>query len=126
MPLNELARLLRMDPGKVVPTIRKALEDRYNGAGMTIKWMVSIDDGQLKIEGQLTGIPPKRQPEKRQLRLPASSYYEVSDFILGCADAASAIWRLTAGCDDCGDPDPDGLTPVNADCETCVGEGTIR
>ena len=40
-------------------------------------------------------------------------------------EEAAELWDNSHGCDDCGDPNPNELTPINPDCETCGGEGVI-
>lgn len=40
-------------------------------------------------------------------------------------DEASALWNDTHGCDDCGDEDEFGNRPVNPQCKTCSGNGTV-
>jgi len=39
-------------------------------------------------------------------------------------EAARDIWNQTHGCDDCG-PDDGWGRPINPECKTCHGEGTI-
>ncbi len=41
-------------------------------------------------------------------------------------DQAQEIWNATHGCEDCGDECVDtGYTPINPECKTCEGFGTI-
>lgn len=50
-------------------------------------------------------------------------YYAALDMV---EKEAKDIWEQTHGCDDCFEfEDENGFKPINHDCRTCHGEGTI-
>ena len=55
--------------------------------------------------------------------------FEIDDFwkaLESVEKEAEEIWNDTHGCEDCGEENPEtGYTPINPECKTCNGEGTI-
>ena len=124
--IQSLADTLRCTPRQLIRVIRELLEDRYTGAEGTAEFNVTIEDDVLKIRTQMPGLHQPQWPEVYSLRLPTSGLGEVSLIICGTADAASAVWRMTHGCCDCGPADKNGNRAVNWKCRSCHGEGTIH
>ena len=51
---------------------------------------------------------------------------QFQDALQSVEDEAQEIWNATHGCEDCGDECVDtGYTPINPECKTCEGFGTI-
>ena len=51
---------------------------------------------------------------------------QFQDALQSVEDEAQEIWNATHGCEDCGDECVHtGYTPINPECKTCEGFGTI-
>ena len=95
---------------------------RQNGLHKLSGCAYVIKDKVLSVSPYVEGIDIDPIAVKLKLPIQESTLVRVFKDIQLEADA---MWDETHGCEDCGPADCSGYTPINPECGTCGGGGTI-